>query len=171
VRVATVYAAKSCKPPKPKQFYRDLVTPGTLARKTFTSPDGLNVISKMNDPQIRAHPIVSFGGIGSASALAKFYSMLANGGKLDGQSFFSEKNHGIDDNGFIGRHGPRFPNPNRILGRVYERLARFCAQNVRTLGNILWTSRCGWQSRLCRSGKPNRIRIRDEPNGAIGFSE
>ena len=91
MRVATIYAAKSGKPPEPKQFYTDLVTPGTLARKAFTSPYGLNVISKMNDPQIRAHPIVSFGGIGSASALAKFYSMLANGGKFDGQSFFSEK--------------------------------------------------------------------------------
>jgi CubicO group peptidase (beta-lactamase class C family) len=45
----------------------------------------------MNDPAIRAHPIVSFGGIGSASALAKFYSMLANGGKFDGQTFLSEK--------------------------------------------------------------------------------
>jgi CubicO group peptidase (beta-lactamase class C family) len=91
MRVAMIYAAKGGKPPEPKQFYSDLVTPGTLARKAFTSPHGLNVISKMNDPQIRAHPIVSFGGIGSASALAKFYSMLANGGKLDGQSFFSEK--------------------------------------------------------------------------------
>jgi CubicO group peptidase (beta-lactamase class C family) len=90
-RVATVYAAKSGKPPAPKQFYLDLVTPGTLARKTFTSPYGLHLISKMNDPQIRAQPIVSFGGIGSASALAKFYSMLANGGRFDGKSFFSEK--------------------------------------------------------------------------------
>ena len=88
-RVAMIYAAKSGKPPEPAQFYRDLVTPGTLARKTFTSPYGLNVISKMNDPHIRAQPIVSFGGIGSASALAKFYSMLANGGELDGQIFFS----------------------------------------------------------------------------------
>ena len=90
-RVATIYAAKSGKPPEPAQFYRDLVTPGTLARKTFTSPYGLNVISKMNDPHIRAQPIVSFGGIGSASALAKFYSMLANGGELNGQTFFSPK--------------------------------------------------------------------------------
>jgi CubicO group peptidase (beta-lactamase class C family) len=90
-RVATVYAAKSGKPPEPKQFYRDLLTPGTLARKAFTSPYGLNVISKMNDPHIRALPIVSFGGIGSASALAKFYSILANGGKLNGQTFFSQK--------------------------------------------------------------------------------
>ncbi len=87
-RVATIYAAKSGKPPEPAQFYRDLVTPGTLARKTFTSPCGLNVIRKMNDPDIRAQSIVSFGGIGSASALAKFYSLLANGGELNGQSFF-----------------------------------------------------------------------------------
>src|SRR6188472_3605249 len=88
-RVATIYAARSGKPPEPAEFYRDLVTPGTLARKTFTSPYGLNVISKMNDPHIRAQPNVSFGGIGSASALAKFYSMLANGGAFNGQIFFS----------------------------------------------------------------------------------
>ena len=87
-RVATTYAAKRGKPSEPAKFYRDLVTPGTLARRAFTSPYGLNVISKMNDPQIRAYPIVSFGGIGSASALAKFYSMLANGGTLNGRTFF-----------------------------------------------------------------------------------
>ncbi len=90
-RVATVYAAKSGRPPEPKKFYSDLTTPGTLARKTFTSPYGLNSVSGMNTPAIRAQPIVSFGGIGSAPALAKFYSMLANRGKLDGQTFFSEE--------------------------------------------------------------------------------
>jgi CubicO group peptidase (beta-lactamase class C family) len=90
-RVATMYAAKAGKPPEPRQFYDDLATPGTLARKTFTSPHGLNVISKMNDPLVRAQSIVSFGGIGNASALAKFYSMLANDGKADGQTFFSRE--------------------------------------------------------------------------------
>ena len=90
-RVATVYAAKSGKPPEPKQFYSDLVTPGTLARKTFSSPYGLKSVSEMNNPAIRAQPIVSFGGIGSAFALAKFYCMLANGGQLDGHTFFSEE--------------------------------------------------------------------------------
>jgi CubicO group peptidase (beta-lactamase class C family) len=96
-RVATVYAARTGKPPEPKNrqsgsdFYSDLATPGTLARKTFSSPYGLQSVSGMNSPQNRAQPIVSFGGIGSASALAKFYSMLANGGKLDGQKFFSEE--------------------------------------------------------------------------------
>ena len=67
-RVATIYAAKSGKPPEPKQFYLDLVTPGTLARKTFTSPYGLQAISAMNTTAIRAKSIISFGGIGSASA-------------------------------------------------------------------------------------------------------
>ena len=90
-RVATVYAAKSGRPPEPRQFYTDLTTPGTLARKTFTSPYGLQSISGMNAVDVRAKALVSFGGIGSASALAKFYSMLANGGKLEGQTFFSEE--------------------------------------------------------------------------------
>ena len=90
-RVATVYAAKSGRPPEPRQFYLDLVTPGTLARKTFSSAYGLQSVSGMNRPAVRAESIVSFGGIGSASALAKFYSMLANGGNLDGQTFFSEQ--------------------------------------------------------------------------------
>jgi CubicO group peptidase (beta-lactamase class C family) len=90
-RVAAVYAAKIGRPPEPKQFYLDLVTPGTLVRKTFSSPYGLKSVSAMNTPAVRTQPIVSFGGIGSASALAKFYSMLANGGKLDGQTFFSKE--------------------------------------------------------------------------------
>src|SRR6058998_2105132 len=90
-RVATVYAAKSGRPPEPKKFYSDLTTPGTLARKAFSSPYGLQSVSGMNTPAVRAQPIVSFGGIGSASALAKFYSILANGGKLGEQIFFSEE--------------------------------------------------------------------------------
>jgi CubicO group peptidase (beta-lactamase class C family) len=90
-RVATICAAKSGKAPEPKQFYADLATPGTLARKAFTSPYGLHAVSAMNNPAIRAKSIVSFGGIGSAAALEKFYSMLANGGKCDGQTFFSER--------------------------------------------------------------------------------
>jgi len=90
-RVATMYAAKAGNPPQPKQFYVDLVSPGTLARKAFTSPHGLHAISALNNPKIRAEPIVSFGGIGSANSLAKFYAMLANGGEFDGRTFFSEK--------------------------------------------------------------------------------
>ena len=90
-RVATTYAAKRGKPPEPAKFYRDLATPGTLARKAFTSPAGLHTVSAMNKPGLRAQAIVSFGGIGSGNSLGKFYAMLANGGQMDGQQFFSPK--------------------------------------------------------------------------------
>ncbi len=99
-RCATIYPAKTSVPPELKNrlsgwdrpsgsdFYRDLVKPGTLQRKTFTSPYGLNAVSDMNKPANRARDFVSFGGIGSASALAKFYAALANGGEIGGRRFF-----------------------------------------------------------------------------------
>jgi CubicO group peptidase (beta-lactamase class C family) len=96
-RVATMYAARVGKSPEPKDrqsdsdFYRDLTKPGTFARKVFDSPAGLHAVSAMNKPEIRAQPFVSFGGIGSASSLAKFYAMLANAGRMDDREFFSEK--------------------------------------------------------------------------------
>jgi CubicO group peptidase (beta-lactamase class C family) len=88
-RCATIYAARTGVPPEPVKFYRDLITPGTLQRRTFTSPYGLNAVSAMNKPENRAREFVSFGGIGSAAALAKFYAMLANGGQIDGRKFFT----------------------------------------------------------------------------------
>lgn len=101
-RCATVYPAKVGALAQPNHqsgsdrscnsdFYRDLVTPGTLQRRTFTSPYGLNAVRDMNKPVNRARDFVSFGGIGSASALAKFYAMLANAGEIDGGRFFSDE--------------------------------------------------------------------------------
>jgi CubicO group peptidase (beta-lactamase class C family) len=89
--VATMHAAKAGTPPEPKQFYADLIMPGTLARKTFTSPYGLHAVNAMNNVSVRAQSIVSFGGIGSASSLAKFYAILANGGVWEGRRFFSKQ--------------------------------------------------------------------------------
>ena len=90
-RVATMYPAKGSQPPEPKQFYVDLITPGTLARKAFTFPYGLHAVNAMNNVSVRGQPIVSFGGIGSASSLAKFYAMLANGGTWEDRQFFSHE--------------------------------------------------------------------------------
>jgi CubicO group peptidase (beta-lactamase class C family) len=107
-RVATMSAPKAGTTraaPKNRQsgsdFYADVVTDGTFANKVFSSPHGLSAVSAMNRPEIRAQPIVSFGGIGSARSLAKFYAMLANGGRMlatasssgsgEGREFFSEK--------------------------------------------------------------------------------
>ena len=90
-RVAMMYAARAGQSPEPKQFYVDLRTTGTFARKVFNSPHGLNSVSEMNKPENRAQTIVAFGGIGSASSLGKFYAMLANGGRVEDRQFFSEK--------------------------------------------------------------------------------
>lgn len=90
-RCATIYAARVGQPPEPAQFYRDLAMPGTLPRRTFTSPLGLNSVSAMNRPENRALEIASFSGIGSARALAKFYAMLANGGEFGGHRYFDEE--------------------------------------------------------------------------------
>ena len=88
-RTATIYAAKAGGEQTPAEFYRELATPGTLVRKTFTSPAGLHSIAAMNTAENRATDIVSFSGIGSASSLAKFYAMLANGGEIEGQRYFT----------------------------------------------------------------------------------
>jgi len=93
-RCATIYAARSARPPEPAQFYRDVATSGTLQQRTFTSPYGLQAVGAMNKPEIRAQPIVSFDGIGSASAIAKFYALLANGGEIGGRRFFREETIG-----------------------------------------------------------------------------
>ena len=90
-RVATIYAAKAGGEQTPAEFYRELITPGTLVRRTFTSPAGLHSIAAMNTAENRAAHIVSFSGIGSASSLAKFYGMLANGGVLEGRCYFSQE--------------------------------------------------------------------------------
>jgi CubicO group peptidase (beta-lactamase class C family) len=90
-RCANIYGAKSGNSPTPAEFYRKLAQPGTVQRKAFTSPAGLESISAMNKPEMRALHNVSFSGIGSASALAKFYGMLANGGEMGGRRFFDAK--------------------------------------------------------------------------------
>src|SRR5438067_3676437 len=90
-RAATIYAAKAGGEQTPAEFYRELATPGTLVRKTFTSPAGLHSIAAMNTAENRAASIVSFGGIGSASSLAKFYGILANDGVLEGRRYFSSE--------------------------------------------------------------------------------
>ncbi len=90
-RAATIYAARAGKPPEPAAFYQDLAKPETLARRTFTSPHGLHSVSGMNQPATRARSIVSFGGMGNARSLGKFYAMLANHGAMNGQTFFTTR--------------------------------------------------------------------------------
>ena len=170
-RVATMYAARAGKPAEPKQFYVDLVTKGTLARKAFTSPSGLQSVSGMNNPSIRAESFVSFGGIGSANSLAKFYAMLANGGELDGRKFFGEKALDWMKTTLTDGIDRVFQIPNRVLGRFHERLATGEAARFRKIDSVIRPSGRGRQPRLCRSGEQYQLCLRDESNGAIASAE
>ena len=89
-RVASVFPARTVLgqegPLGP--FYEALADEKSLTRRAFYGPRGLHSVASMNTPDARRVSIPSFGGIGTARALGKFYALLANGGRWDGQSFF-----------------------------------------------------------------------------------
>ena len=164
-RVATMYAAKAGKSPEPKQFYADLITPGTLARKTFISPCGLHAITEMNNVSVRAQPIVSFGGIGSVSSLAKFYAMLANGGKSDGQTFFSGTTIKWMTTTLADGIDLVFQIPTAFSAGLMKdpqiAARRMFGPSQKSFGQP------GAGGSYAFAGKQNRVRLRDESNGAI----
>ena len=86
--VAPVFAARSA-PPKEDRFYREFGSTGSLTARSFTAPRGLHSVSSMNTPEARTASLPAFGGIATASALGKFYVMLAQGGELDGVKFLT----------------------------------------------------------------------------------
>jgi CubicO group peptidase (beta-lactamase class C family) len=87
-RVASVYPARSTGNRPIDEFYDALADENSFTRRAFAAPRGLHSVASMNTPEARRAPLPSLGGIGSARALGKFYAMLANGGSLDGQTFF-----------------------------------------------------------------------------------
>jgi CubicO group peptidase (beta-lactamase class C family) len=54
-------------------FYQALADPNSLVRLAFSTPAGSLVPSALNEPEIRMHPLPSFGAIGTAESLARFY--------------------------------------------------------------------------------------------------
>lgn len=85
--VAPIHGSRTA-PAKGDAFYSAFLTAGSLTARTFSSPRGLHTASSMNTPAARMVSLPAFGGIGTASALAKFYAMLAQGGELDGRRYF-----------------------------------------------------------------------------------
>lgn len=90
-RVATMIAPRVTKPVPDDAFAAAFADPGTLTRRAFALPSGLPSVSAMNAPHVRSASLPSMGGIGSADALAKFYAMLALGGRYGNQTFFGDK--------------------------------------------------------------------------------
>lgn len=75
-------------------FATAMATPGSIPREAFTTPTGTPSASGMNTPTFRSASIPAFGGIATASALGKFYAMLAAGGVWNGRRFVSERAYG-----------------------------------------------------------------------------
>lgn len=88
-RVAQILTARAGCSEAESDFVQAMSTPGSLTRIAFSSPGGMMAPSAMNAAAVRSASIPSFGGIGSASALAKFYAVLAQGGKWGGTRYFS----------------------------------------------------------------------------------
>jgi CubicO group peptidase (beta-lactamase class C family) len=72
-RVAKLYPGKAGKDDLADAFYKQLTTSGTFTRRAFSSPRGLHAIHEMNDPRAWSAGFPALGGVGTASALARFY--------------------------------------------------------------------------------------------------
>ena len=73
-RVARLYPGKLARDELATDaFYRAYHTDGTITRDAFLSPRGLHSVGEMNDPRAWRAGFAAIGGIGTASALAKFY--------------------------------------------------------------------------------------------------
>lgn len=90
-RVADIIPPKlgMAKPAGAEAFLEAMSRPESLTRRAFSSPVGPPTVSAMNSPAFRAMSLPGMGGIGSARALAKFYSLLSMDGTWRGERIFS----------------------------------------------------------------------------------
>ncbi len=72
-RVAMLYPGKASAGEFASGFYHEFNREGSMTRRTFGSPRGLRSVQEMNDPKAWAAGFPASGGVGTASALAKFY--------------------------------------------------------------------------------------------------
>jgi len=87
-RAAPVFPARTA-PPKGDLFYTAFLTSGSFTAQSFGSPRGLHSVAALNEGSALRQSFPAFGGVGTARALGKFYAMLACGGELEGQRFFT----------------------------------------------------------------------------------
>ena len=72
-RVTRLYPGKAAAEDLQSGFYKEFNAEGTLTRRAFGSPRGLHSVQEMNDPKAWAAGFPAMGGVGTASALGKFY--------------------------------------------------------------------------------------------------
>lgn len=71
-------------PPTDDAFIKAYAETGSITHRAFSCPHGLYSVSSMNTAAARMSSFPAFGGVGPATAVAKFYGMLACGGEQDG---------------------------------------------------------------------------------------
>lgn len=72
-RVAVLYPGRASGDDFASGFYSEFNREGSLTRRTFGSPRGVRSVQEMNDPKAWAAGFPASGGVGTASALGKFY--------------------------------------------------------------------------------------------------
>lgn len=72
-RIATLYPGKASKEELQSGFYKEFNQIGTIVRKAFSSPKGLQGVHEMNTPKAWSAGLPAMGGVATADALAKFY--------------------------------------------------------------------------------------------------
>ncbi|GAA5482840.1 serine hydrolase domain-containing protein [Haloferula sargassicola] len=85
-RVATLYPGKASPADFKEGFYQAFQDQGSLTHRAFASPKDVRSVREMNDPKAWSAGFPAMGGIGTASALAKFYQIIS--GRIPGP--FSE---------------------------------------------------------------------------------
>ncbi|MGD7654127.1 MAG: serine hydrolase domain-containing protein [Verrucomicrobiales bacterium] len=78
-RMADLYPGRVGKAELADGFYKQLTQSGSFTRRAFSSPRGLHGVHEMNEPQAWTAALPAMGGIGTASALAKFYQAVIGG--------------------------------------------------------------------------------------------
>ena len=75
-RVARLYPGKASPGDFVEGFYKEFNREGSVTQRAFGSPRGLRSVQEMNDPKAWHAGFPAMGGVGTASALAKFYQMV-----------------------------------------------------------------------------------------------
>ncbi len=83
-RVARMHAARAQDLKEPGPFEQALADPASLTAASFARPAGVAGAAATNRPEVWHWANPSFGGIGNARSLARFYDHLASGGPFHG---------------------------------------------------------------------------------------
>jgi CubicO group peptidase (beta-lactamase class C family) len=77
--VARMHAAKAGDLKEPGPFEHALADKSSLTSKSFAQPGGIQGAAATNRPEVWRASLPSFGGVGNARSLARFYDRLAAG--------------------------------------------------------------------------------------------